>query len=123
MSLGDLSPTIARFGFPMVFREYGVPTVNADGFAVVGGATDTTALCHLYPAPGRVLDRLPQGHKGKATMMGGTTHPVKISTQDGARGTDVVHGGRTYEVIQVQHWTGPLGTGGFYEFVCVEVTR
>lgn len=123
MPAPNMAQTVRRFGVPVTLRTWTADTQNAEGFLVPGTPTDTTITMHVYPAPGEVVDRLPEGLKSSNVQMGGTPDVVAAPVP-GQRGSEIITNGRTYEVIAVQEWVGgSTGAVAYRECTLVEVNR
>jgi carbohydrate-binding DOMON domain-containing protein len=119
----DLSSTARRFAFPIQRIRYGTSTVNADGYTVRGSTTASSILAHVYPAPGEVLERLPEGYEGRDVVMGTTIEELTLGTET-TRADVIVYSGKQYEVFQVSpRATGRNGTRTWREFMAAEVQR
>lgn len=126
MTLGppDMSATVRRFSYPVTRWRYpSAPTVNAQGYAVQAYPTSSQITAHIHPAPGKVLQQLPEGHTGKAAVVIYTADEVQIGSEETqVRGDLVEHDGRVWEVIQRGQWTGKsAGASTYLAFVAVEV--
>lgn len=115
-----MGPTVDRFGVPVTFRATGAPTKDANGYNISGATTDTAGKMAFYPTPGHRRETLPQGLQDGDIQSGGTTTVVVPATEGGVRGTEVIWSGKTFEVVQVQHYVDASGSGGYYE---VEMRR
>lgn len=124
MSLPNMATTVRRFSTPCTRHRYTGATVTAEGYAVPGTATATAIRGHRYPAPGKVIDRMPEGHRSKRIEMLGTTDDLRASTEGGQRGDDVAFpDGSRFEVFAVQEWGGGDGATAYRECTLVEVSR
>ena len=91
-------------------RQLVTVTSTAAGSYVNGnyveGATSTEdILTAVYPATGEQLRSLPEGRKGRETIVIYSSEALKTSTApDGARADLVAYNGKSYEVIDVNKW-------------------
>ncbi len=119
----NMAATVDRMGVPVTFRTTVAPTKNADGYQVPGSTSDTPGKMHVYPTPGARREMLPQGMQDGEIWSGGTITVVTAAVEGGARGTEVLWAGKVLEVVQVEHYTGDDGTGGYYEAEMRRVER
>lgn len=102
MALFDLSDAIAELasGTYTVTRR-AAPT-NVNGYAVPGATSTFTIKASIQPAPGRALDLLPEGYRGRGGQLCYTA--TALRTAQSGQVPDLV------SVDGVQHEAVELGT-------------
>lgn len=110
MTIGppNMASTVERFAFPVDRYRYVEATTDSHGLSVTPAPDVETITAHLYPAPGEVVDRLPEGQRDRATIAGSVSGDVRAANYDaGVRGDLLRYDGRLWEVVQV----GPYSSG------------
>lgn len=120
-----MARTVRRFSYPVTRWRYSdaAPTVTPQGHQITAWPTSATIVAHIHPAPGKVIEQLPEGHTGKRAVVMYTADDVRIaSEEERTRGDLVQHNGSTFEVIKRGDWTaGAAGTSSYRDYVAVEV--
>lgn len=103
MPLFDLSDAIAELasGTYTVTRR-AAPT-NVNGYAVPGASSTFTITASIQPAPGKALDLLPEGYRGRGGQLCYTSTPLR--TAQSGQVPDLVNvDGVQHEAVELATW-------------------
>lgn len=94
----------------------GTPTL-LNGRKVAASSTTFSIVGSVSPAPGKTLELLPEGYRGRAGVVVFTA--TKLQTAEGGQDPDLVSiGGQSYQVAALEDWSE---LGGYYRAVCVRL--
>lgn len=118
----DLRDAVACFDVDVRRFRIGASTVTAEGLSVPGAEVVDTIRASVHPAPGEVLERLPEGQRTNRTIVLYCDEKYAFraaSNTTGARGDEIEFGGERFEVQEIHNWTW----GRYLEVVAQRVRR
>lgn len=120
----NMAATVRRFSYPVSrWRYAAAASVTATGWMVSGAPVQSAIIAHVTPAPGKVIEQLPEGHEGKRTVVVYTADELRVADIEAQlRGDLVEHDGAVFEVIKRGAWTmGAAGATTWRDHVAVQV--
>ena len=118
----DLRDAVECFAEDFSRFRIGPSTTTAEGLSVPGAEVEATIRGAIHPAPGEVLERLPEGQRTNETIVAYVDEKYDIraaGNTTGARGDELEFEGVRYEVQEIHRWRW----GRYLEVVAQRVRR